>query len=96
VPLSGPVFYALRIFSWRFRIQKNIRVQQESRVKVEIDNKKIIFSSISDIGCFSVIRNSIQCLYACKVSSPKDKWGKHENKQDFLNKILRYYVCIFS
>jgi hypothetical protein len=71
-------------------------VQQELRVKIEIDMTKVIFSSISGTGYCRVIGNSIQFPNACKIISYKNKKGKNENKPDFLHEILKHYVFIFS
>ena len=58
--------------------------------------KKLIFPSISDMGCFRVIINSVQFQYKCSILSCKEKMTKHESKPDFLNKISKDFVCIFS
>ena len=48
------------------------------------------------MGCFRVIINLVQFQYKCSILSPKDKMTKHESKTDFLHKISKDFVCIFS
>ena len=64
--------------------------------KFLINKKKVIFPSISDMGCFRFIINSIQFLFECSILSPTDKMIKHESKTDYLHKISNDFVCIFS
>ena len=64
--------------------------------KFQINKKKVIFPSISDMVCFRVIIKSVQFQFKCSILSPKDKMTKHESKMDFLHKISKYFVCIFS
>ena len=56
------------------------------RTKNEVNWKKVIFPSISEMRCFRVIQNLVHFL----------KIGKNETLTDFLNKILKYFVCILS
>ena len=48
------------------------------------------------MGCFRVIINSVHFQYEYLILSPKDKMTKHESKTDFLHKISKDFVCIFS
>jgi hypothetical protein len=64
--------------------------------KFQFSKKKGIFQSISDMGCFRVIKNSVQFQYECSILSPKDKMTKNESKTDFLHKISKDFVFIFS
>jgi hypothetical protein len=55
-----------------------------------------IFFSIFDMGYFRVIKNSVQFHYECSILSSKEKMTKRERKTDFLHKISKDFVCIFS
>ena len=48
------------------------------------------------MGCFRIIKNSVQFHEECSILSPKDKMTKHESKTDFLHRISKDFVCIFS
>ena len=45
---------------------------------------------------FKVIQNLVHFQKECSILSPKDKMTKNGRGTDFLNKILRDFVCIFS
>jgi hypothetical protein len=58
--------------------------------------RKVFFPSISEMGWFRVIQNSVQFHYECSILSPKDEMTKKESKMYFLHKILIDLVCIFQ
>ena len=43
-----------------------------------------------------VIQNSVYFQYKCSILSPNGKITKNASETDFINKILRDFVCIFS
>ena len=45
---------------------------------------------------FKVIQNSVHFQKECSILSLKDKMTKNGRETNFLNKILRDLVCIFS
>ena len=45
---------------------------------------------------FKVIQNSVNFQKECLISSLKDKMTKNGRGTNFLNKILKNFVCIFS
>ena len=73
-----------------------ILVEPVKFVKFQINKKKVIFPSISDMGCFRVITNSVQFQLECSILNPKDKMTKHESETDFLHKISKESLCILS
>ena len=75
-------------------------VQKESRLKIEIFWQKVKVWAFFDMGCFRVIPKLVQYLQACKVlvlkDTDTDKMILNMNEKDLLNKISKYFVCIFS
>jgi hypothetical protein len=58
--------------------------------------KKVKFSNIFGLGLHKETKNLLQFLYARKVASPTDRRYANESKYDFLHKVYKYLVCIFS
>ncbi len=61
-----------------------------------MNQRKVIFPSIFDTVGFKVIQNSVHFQKECSILSLKDKMTKNGHGMNFLNKILKDFVCIFS
>jgi hypothetical protein len=63
--------------------------------KFQINKKKVIFPSISDMGCFRVIKNSVWFEYECSILSHEDKktnFTKNQNIWNNAHKIFGNFV----
>ena len=85
-------YFSLVYFEFWFFSGFN-RNQRQKRVWLI---KSHFFFRIFDIIGFKVIQNSVNFQKECSILSLKDKMTKNGRKTNFLNKILKDFVCIFS
>jgi hypothetical protein len=71
-------------------------VEPISFFKFQINKKKVIFPSISELGCFRVIINTVHFQYEYSILSPKDKMTKHESKTIFFTQDFNRFCVCFS
>jgi hypothetical protein len=62
--------------------------------KFHTDTRKVFFPSISVMGWFRVIKNSVKFNKECSNLSPQDKITKNESKMEFYTRFQKV-VCVF-